>query len=114
MSITNYEDNMKELVELSKKNMPGLTGAHYEHIIPEVYSDGALDTKTKRLMSLAVAIQAGCKDCMIYQTSEALEHGAAADEIAETCKVAISMGGTLAHSKTLVVFDYLRSKGIID
>jgi AhpD family alkylhydroperoxidase len=64
-------------------------------------------------MSLAVAIQAGCKDCMISQASRALEHGATTEEIFETCAVAISMGGTLAWSKALVVADYLREKEII-
>jgi AhpD family alkylhydroperoxidase len=64
-------------------------------------------------MSLAVAIQAGCRDCMISQASRALEHGATTEEIFETCAVAISMGGTLAWSKALVVADYLREKEII-
>jgi alkylhydroperoxidase/carboxymuconolactone decarboxylase family protein YurZ len=54
------------------------------------------------------------RDCIISQTSKALELGATADEIFEACAVAISMGGTLAWSKVLVVADYLRTKGIIE
>jgi AhpD family alkylhydroperoxidase len=69
--------------------------------------------KTKRLMSLAVAMQAGCEDCMISQTSKALDLGATAAEIFEVCAVAISMGGTLAWSKALVVADHLRERGVI-
>jgi AhpD family alkylhydroperoxidase len=72
-----------------------------------------LDLKTKRLMSLAVGVQAGCKDCMISQTSKALDLGATPAEIFETCSVAISMGGTLAWSKFLVVADYLRERGLM-
>jgi AhpD family alkylhydroperoxidase len=72
-----------------------------------------LDLKTKRLMSLAVGAQAGCKDCMISQTSKALDLGATPAEIFETCSVAISMGGTLAWSKFLVVADYLRERGLM-
>jgi AhpD family alkylhydroperoxidase len=60
-----------------------------------------------------VAIQAGCKDCIISQTSKALELGATVDEILETCSVAISMGGTLAWSKALIVADYLKEKEIM-
>jgi AhpD family alkylhydroperoxidase len=75
-----------------------------------VYREGALDLKTKRLMSLAVAIQAGCKDCMVSQTSKALDLGASEEQIFETCSVAISMGGTLAWSKALVVADCRRAK----
>jgi len=112
-SILNYEENMWQLFEVTKKEMPDLADAYYEHVKDSVYRDGALSLKTKRLMSLTVAIQAGCKDCMISQTSKALELGATAEEIFETCSVAISMGGTLAWSKALVVADYLREKEIV-
>ncbi|WP_136800007.1 carboxymuconolactone decarboxylase family protein [Desulfosediminicola ganghwensis] len=72
-----------------------------------------MDLKTKRLISLAVAIQAGCKDCMISQTSHAIELGATPAEIFETCSVAISMGGTLAWSKALIIAEYLREREIM-
>jgi len=110
-TILRYEDKMWELFDVSKEHMPDLTEAYYEGVKNAVYSEGALDLKTKRLMSLAVAIQAGCKDCMISQTSKALDLGATIPEIFETCAVAISMGGTLAWSKALVVVDYLEERG---
>ena len=93
--------------------MPNLADAYYGPVKDAVYQKGSLDVKTKRLLSLAVAIQAGCKDCMISQTSKAIELGATPAEIFETCAVAISMGGTLAWSKALVVADYLREKDLI-
>lgn len=109
-SILGYEDRMWQLTDATKAEMPELADAYYGAVTEAVYRDGAIDLKTKRLMSLAVAIQAGCKDCMISQTSRALELGATREEIFETCSVAISMGGTLAWSKALVVADYLREK----
>lgn len=109
-SILGYEDRMWQLTDATKAEMPELADAYYGAVTEAVYRDGAIDLKTKRLMSLAVAIQAGCKDCMISQTSRALELGATKKEIFETCSVAISMGGTLAWSKALVVADYLREK----
>lgn len=112
-SILKYEEKMWQLFETSKQEMVDLTEAYYGAVKDAVYKDGELDVKTKRLMSLAVAIQAGCKDCMISQTSKALELGATPSEIFETCSVAISMGGTLAWSKSLVVADYLREREII-
>ena len=109
--------NMKrkcgELFEVTKDHMPDLTEAYYGGVKEAVYRDGALDLKTKRLMSLAVGIQAGCKDCMLSQTSKALDLGATPAEIFEVCSVAISMGGTLAWSKALVVADYLQERGLI-
>lgn len=112
-SILKYEEKMWQLFETSKQEMVDLTEAYYGAVKDAVYKDGELDVKTKRLMSLAVAIQGGCKDCMISQTSKALELGATPSEIFETCSVAISMGGTLAWSKSLVVADYLREREII-
>ena len=112
-SILQYEEKMWELFDLTKEQMPDLAEAYYASVKNAVYSEGALDLKTKRLMSLAIAVQAGCKDCMISQTSHALEYGATAKEIIEACSVAISMGGTLAWSKALVVADYLQERGLI-
>jgi AhpD family alkylhydroperoxidase len=112
-SMLKYEEKMWQLTDATKKAMPDLADAYYGAVKDAVYREGALNLKTKRLMSLAVAIQAGCRDCMISQTSKALELGATAEEIWETCAVAVSMGGTLAWSKALVVADYLREKEII-
>ncbi len=112
-SILRYEDKMWELFDLTKEQMPALTEAYYGSVKEAVYCDGALDLKTKRLISLGVAVQAGCKDCMISQTSKALDLGVTPAEIFEVCQVAVSMGGTLAWSKALVVADYLNERGLI-
>ena len=108
-----HEETMWQSLQLSKEKMPELTQAYYGEVSDTVYREGALDLKTKRLMSLAIAIQAGCHDCMISQTSRSFELGATVDEILETCSVAISMGGTLAWSKALVVINYLQDQGLI-
>ena len=113
-SILSYEERMWQLTHATKSQMPELAEAYYGAVKDAVFRDGSIDLKTKRLMALAVAIQAGCKDCMISQASKALELGATTEEIFETCSVAISMGGTLAWSKALVVADYLREKGVIE
>ena len=112
-SVLQYEEKMWALFDLTKDQMPDLAEAYYGAVKDAVYRDGSLDLKTKRLMSLAVAVQAGCKDCMISQTSKALDLGATTAEIFEVCSVAVSMGGTLAWSKALVVADYLKERGLI-
>ena len=108
-----YEEKMWELLAFTKEKMPELDEAVYGGVKNAVYKDGAIDLKTKRLMSLAIAVQAGCRDCMISQSSRALELGATADEIIEACSVAISMGGTLAWSKAMLVFDYLHERNLL-
>jgi AhpD family alkylhydroperoxidase len=54
---------------------------------------GALDTRTKELMALAIGIAARCGGCVAYHTRAAMKHGATRDEVAETVALAIYMGG---------------------
>lgn len=59
-----------------------------------VYSDGALNNKTKRLMAMAIAVRIGCTGCILGQTKLALQAGATKEEVLEAISVAIAMGGT--------------------
>ena len=109
-----HEQQMRESFALSRQKMPQLAEAFYTGVKDAVYGqEGGLDLKTRRLMSLAVAVQAGCQNCMLSQTNHALEQGATVQEMVETCQVAISMGGTLAWSHSLMVMDYLRERGLL-
>ncbi|MEX3011970.1 carboxymuconolactone decarboxylase family protein [Hoeflea sp. TYP-13] len=54
---------------------------------------GALDSKTKELIALAVGITARCDGCLAYHARAALKYGATRDEIVETVNVAVYMGG---------------------
>ncbi len=77
----------------------------------EVYRDGAISTKTKRLMSLALALGAGCTNCILGQTTLALEAGATTEEILETLSVAVSMRGTTGLAESLRVIQFLEESG---
>lgn len=80
----------------------------------EVYKDGALSGKIKRLMALSGALVHGCRACIIFQTEHALNLGASVEEVLEACSVAISLGGTMAAGETTRVFQYLQEKGLIE
>lgn len=54
---------------------------------------GALDTKTKELIALGIAITVRCDGCISFHVHDAIEAGATEKEIAETVSVAILMGG---------------------
>ncbi len=54
---------------------------------------GALETKTKELIALGIAITVRCDGCISYHVHDALQAGAKDAEIAETVGVAIVMGG---------------------
>jgi AhpD family alkylhydroperoxidase len=77
----------------------------------EVYKDGALDTKVKRLMAMAIALGAGCRNCVLAQTMSALENGATKEEILETIGVVVSIRGTTGVAESLRVIQLLDELG---
>lgn len=73
-------------------------------MIPNVYKgfaalhdaplvDGALDTKTKELIALAIAISSECDGCIAAHAHSAAHHGASLDEAAEALGVTFLMNG---------------------
>ena len=52
----------------------------------------ALDTKTKELVALGIAVATRCDPCITFHTESARKHGATRDEIMETVGMAIYMG----------------------
>ena len=59
----------------------------------EVLSDNVLDTKTKELIALGMAITARCAYCIGIHVGKAMHAGCTHAEIIEVCKVAMLMGG---------------------
>lgn len=55
--------------------------------------DGALNSKTKELIALGIAITVRCDGCISFHVHDAMQAGASKEEIAETVSVAILMGG---------------------
>ncbi len=56
-------------------------------------ANGALDTKTKELIALGIAVSAGCDSCIAYHVRDALAAGATRNEVLEALGVAVMMGG---------------------
>ena len=54
---------------------------------------GALESKTKELIALGIAITVRCDGCISFHVHDAMQSGASKEEIAETVSVAIMMGG---------------------
>ena len=75
-----------------KKGQPEVINAFYELHHASV-KPGALDTKVKELIGLAIAVAVRCDPCIAAHTNSALKAGATAAEIMETLSVSILMGG---------------------
>jgi len=86
--------------------MKGVSG-----LTAEVYKDGVLSCKVKRLMALALALGIGCQNCILSQTMAALENGASKEEILETISVVVSMRGTTGVGESLRVVQLLHELG---
>lgn len=96
----------------------------YRKMAPEVASafsglakaatqKGAINTKTKELIALAIGIAGRCDGCIGFHTEAAIRHGATRDEIIETIGVATYMGGGPSYvygAQTLQAFDQLSER----
>jgi AhpD family alkylhydroperoxidase len=102
----NRVEHRDKFVQLLPEVMGALRG-----LMDEVYKDGALSSKVKRLMSLAIALGAGCRNCILSQTMYALENGATKDEILDTLSVVVSMRGTTGVAESLRVVQLLDELG---
>ena len=74
-------------------------------------AEGALSTKVKRLIAMAVALKVGCTNCILAQTERTLAEGATKDEILETLQVLVAMGGTTGIAESLRVIKFLDELG---
>ena len=75
---------------------------------------GALDSKTKELIALAIGITGRCDGCLVYHTRAALRYGATRQEILETIGVAVYMGGgpsMVYGAEALAAFDAQSASG---
>ena len=104
------DKNRMEQRDTFTQLLPEVMGA-LRGLMAEVYKDGALSAKVKRLMSLAIALGAGCRNCILAQTMYALENGATKDEILDTLSVAVSMKGTTGIAESLRVVQLLDELG---
>jgi AhpD family alkylhydroperoxidase len=52
----------------------------------------ALDTKTKELIALGIAVAVRCDPCISFHAESARKHGATREEVMETVGMAIYMG----------------------
>jgi AhpD family alkylhydroperoxidase len=55
-------------------------------------ASNALDSKTKELIALGIAVAVRCDDCIAFHAKAAVEHGATKGEMSETLGMAIYMG----------------------
>ena len=105
-----YLAEVTETVEEFKRELPEAYAAR-DASNDRIYEDGALSTRTKRLMAMSIALRAGCPGCITYQTKLAVDAGATKEEVVEAASVAVSMGGTSASAWVWIVVQLMKELG---
>ena len=93
-----------ELAAARKKLAPDTHDA-FMSFSQRVFAEGALSTKTKQLIAVAVAHVTQCPYCIRGHTKAALRHGASAEEIMESIWVASEMRAGAAYAHAALALD---------
>jgi AhpD family alkylhydroperoxidase len=98
-----YPEPSPELARRRRDLAPD-TQAAFDAFSRQVFTDGALDTKTKQLIAVAVAHVTQCPYCIQGHTKAAQRTGATAQELMEAVWVAAEMraGAAYAHSAIMI------------
>lgn len=75
---------------------------------------GALDTKTKELIALAIAVAIRCDGCVAFHSQAAVKHGATREEVMETMGMAVYMGAgpsLMYAAQAVEAFDQFSATG---
>ena len=73
----------------------------------------ALDTKTKELIALAIAVATRCDGCIAFHAEAAVKQGATRAEVLETMGMAVYMGAgpsAMYAAQALEAFDQFSAK----
>ncbi len=90
----NWPENTKELagqLRNLRSSAPEVMKA-FAGLAQAALAPKALDSKTKELIALGIAVAVRCDDCIGFHVKAALERGATPDEVLDTLGMAIYMG----------------------
>ena len=112
MAATNWaeftDQTNARMAEL-RKSMPEAAKGFAE-LARAAIAPGALDSRTKELIALAIGITARCDGCLAFHVKAAKKYGATRQEVIETIAVAVYMGGgpsMIYGAEALSAFDAL-------
>src|SRR5438309_6579387 len=99
-----YPDVTKELAQKRKELAPEIYAA-FREFGQRVFADGALPSKTKQIIAVAVAHVTQCPYCIRGHTGLALKEGATEQELMEAIWVAAEMRAGAAYAHSILATD---------
>lgn len=97
------EEAMQSMNQLGKE-YPDLMNA-FQSFVKESEKEGALSTKTKEIISVALSVATQCDYCIALHVKNALKEGATREELLESCFIAALMRGGPAMMYTSKVLE---------
>jgi AhpD family alkylhydroperoxidase len=104
-----YPESSPEMARKRRELAPDVQMA-FEAFGRQVFADGALPTKTKQLIAVAVAHVTQCPYCINGHTRAAQRAGASAEELMEAVWVAAEMRAGAAYAHAAVMLAALSDK----
>ena len=104
-----YPESSSEMARKRRELAPDVQMA-FEAFGRQVFADGALPTKTKQLIAVAVAHVTQCPYCINGHTRAAQRAGASAEELMEAVWVAAEMRAGAAYAHAAVMLAALSDK----
>ena len=110
MAVEDWDGFVKQTDKRMAKVRAGMpeTARGFADLAKAAIAPGALDSKTKELIALAIGITARCDGCLAYHARAAARLGATREEIIETIGVSVYMGGgpsMIYGAEALAAFD---------
>lgn len=84
-------DELNAAIKEVRLGAPEVTKA-FSAMAAAATAGGALDTKTKELIALAISVAIRCDGCVAFHSKAAVKHGATREEVMETMGMALYMG----------------------
>lgn len=97
--LSERESLMSQLQEIG-----GVNVKRFLSIDNKVYTDGALDARTKEMLGFIASFVLRCDDCINYHLAQLKEQKVSDDEFMEILSVGIVIGGsiTIPHARRAV------------
>jgi len=110
MAVEDWSDFVTQTDQRMAKVRAGMpqTARGFADLAKAAIAPGALDSKTKELIALAIGITARCDGCLAYHARAAARLGATREEVVETIGVSVYMGGgpsMIYGAEALAAFD---------
>ncbi|MCC6195990.1 MAG: carboxymuconolactone decarboxylase family protein [Burkholderiales bacterium] len=103
-----YPETTKDLAQKRRELAPEIYGA-FRAFGQRVFADGALPSKTKQLIAVAVAHVTQCPYCIRGHTDAAVQAGATEPEIMEAIWVAAEMRAGAAYAHSILAIDAMNA-----